>query len=272
MIVPAALRRLKNRIFPRRYCQMKSARRLSGAQQEAVKRKVAELGPWFHNFQIAEGIWTNPESGPGPHYPDTRWKLIEPLLPDLGGKSVLDIGCSSGFFSLKLKELGARSVLGVDDGEQPKAIEQARFAAETLGLEVDFQIRSAYKVAELGQQFDVILFMGVLYHLRHPLLALEALRQVCSGTMILQTITTPHDQHFTELATNDLQNSSLHSPLLGDPRYPAVRFVEGALDKDVTCWFLPNPQAVMSMLRSCGFKPSQVAYSGGNDIIVRSSV
>jgi tRNA (mo5U34)-methyltransferase len=251
---------------------MKSARRLSATEQEAVKRKVAELGPWFHNFQIAEGIWTNPEGGPGPHYPDIRWNLIEPLLPELSGKSVLDIGCSSGFFSLKLKELGARSVLGVDDGEQPKAIEQARFAAKTLGLEVDFEIRSVYRVAELQRQFDVVLFMGVLYHLRHPLLALEALRQVCGGTMILQTITTPHDQHFTELAANDLQNSSLHSPLLSDPRYPAMRFVEGALDKDVTCWFLPNPQAVMSMLRSCGFTQPQVVYTGGNDIIVRSSV
>ena len=252
---------------------MKSARHLSEDQSALVKKKVAELGPWFHNFQIADGIWTNPKGGPGgAQYPDSRWKLIEPLLPDLGGKTVLDIGCSSGFFSLKLKELGARYVLGVDAGEQPKAIEQARFAAEILGLEVDFRILSVYRLSELEAQFDIVLFMGVLYHLRHPLLALESLRPVCGGSMILQTITTPHEQQFVELETAALQNSSLHSPLLTDPRYPAVRFIEGALDNDVTCWFVPNPQAVISMLRSCGFKPAQFAYSGRNDIIVRSSV
>jgi hypothetical protein len=87
-----------------------------------------------------------------------------------------------------------------------------------------------------------------------------------------QTITTKHTQSFTELETGELHNSSLHSPLLDDPRYPAVRFIEGALGKDVTCWFVPNPQAVMSMLRSCSFKTNQVAYSSTNDILVRCSV
>jgi tRNA (mo5U34)-methyltransferase len=265
-------RRLQRKYLPPKYCAMKSARRLESSERESVQQKIEELGPWFHNFQIAEEVWTNPEGGPGPQYPDSRWKVIEPLLPDLTGKTVLDVGCSSGFFSLKLKELGASFVLGVDDGEQPKAIKQARFAAETLGLEIDFKTLSVYRIAELQSQFDLVLFMGVLYHLRHPLLALEALRTVCRGTLILQTITTPHKQRFRELDAADLQHSSLHSPLLEDPRYPAVRFVEGALDKDVTCWFVPNPQAVMSMLRSCGFKPVQIAYSGRNDVVARCSI
>jgi len=73
---------------------MKSARHLSEDQSALVKKKVAELGPWFHNFQIADGIWTNPKGGPGgAQYPDSRWKLIEPLLPDVAGKTVLDFGC-----------------------------------------------------------------------------------------------------------------------------------------------------------------------------------
>src|SRR4051812_23158565 len=97
------------------------------------------------------------------------------------GKSCLDIGCSSGFFSLKLKELGAAYVLGVDSGEQPQAIKQAQFAAATLGLDVDFRILSAYDLAALGTTFDVVLFMGVFYHLRHPLVALEAAHAVCGG-------------------------------------------------------------------------------------------
>ena len=267
------LDRLKNFLRRRKYCAMNSARRLSGAQRLLVEKKVAELGPWFHNYQIAANLWTNAGgSGPGPQYPDSRWRLIEPLLPDLPGKSVLDIGCSSGFFSLKLKELGASYVLGVDAGEQPKAIEQARFAAETLGLDVEFRILSVYDLRQIDRQFDLVLFMGVLYHLRHPLLALEALRPLCRDTLILQTITTAHNQSFTELEPASLENGSLHSPDLNDPRFPSIRFIEGALDRDVTCWFVPNPQAVMSMLRSCSFTPNQVAFSGEHDVIVRSAI
>ncbi len=266
-------RRFKNLVRKRVYCPMKSARRLTEPERQLVLQKVRDLGPWFHNFQLARGVWTCPDDAfPGPQYPDSRWKVIEPLISGVEGKSVLDIGCSSGFFSLKLKEEGAGYVLGIDAGEQPKAIEQARFAAQTLGLDVDFQVHSVYDMDKLGREFDIVLCMGVLYHLRHPLLALEKLRSVCGGTLILQTITTPHAQSFEELDASALQNSSLHSPLLLDVRYPAMRFVEGALDKDVTCWFIPNPQAVMSMLRSCGFKPDAVAHSGPNDVIVRASV
>ena len=265
-------RRLKQEIRKRTYCRMKSARHLSAQQREIVENRIRELGPWFHNFQIADGVWTNPDEEPGPQYPNVRWQLIKPWLPDVAGKTVLDIGCSSGFFSLKLKELGAAYVLGVDAGEQRNAIDQARFAAEALELEVDFRICSVYDLAALGKQFDIVLFMGVLYHLRHPLLALEVIRPLCRETLIFQTITTKHEQTFTELEIGQLQNSSLHSPLLVDPQYPAIRFVEGALDRDVSCWFVPNPQAVMSMLRSCSFKPGPVAYSGSVDIFVRCSV
>ena len=98
------------------------------------------MGPWFHNYEVASDLWTNPSgSFAGIEYPQQRWKLIEPFLPDVKGKSCLDVGCSSGFFSLKLKELGAAYVLGVDSGEQPNAVAQAKFAAQTLGLDVDFQ-------------------------------------------------------------------------------------------------------------------------------------
>ena len=251
---------------------MKSARRLPDPQRVLVEKGITELGPWFHNFQLAAGLWTNPDgSGPGADYPDWRWRHVKKLLPEVVGKTVLDVGCSSGFFSLKLKELGASYVLGVDAGEQPKAIEQARFAANTLGLDVDFRILSVYDLREIGRQFDLVLFMGVLYHLRHPLLALEAVRSVCGGSLILQTITTPHDSSLNEIDSDTLQKAGLRSGVLTDDRFPTVRFVEGALDNDVTCWFIPNPQAVASMLRSCSFIPNQTIFPTGNEMIVRCS-
>src|ERR1041385_5782853 len=98
---------------------LESARRLSRAQRTAIHGKIRSLGPWFHNMNIARGLWTHPENeGAGPDYPAWRWRLIKPMLPDVSNKRCLDIGCSSGFFSLKLKELGAAAVVGIDQGEQ----------------------------------------------------------------------------------------------------------------------------------------------------------
>ncbi len=170
-----------------------------------------------------------------------------------------------------MKELGAAYVLGVDAGEQPKAIEQARFAADTLGLDVDFRTLSVYDLREIGRQFDLVLFMGVLYHLRHPLVALEAVRSVCGDALILQTITTPHDRALNEIDSATLQKVGLRSPVLMEDRFPTVRFVEGALDNDVTCWFIPNPQAVVSILRSCSFRPNQSVFPTPHEMIVRCS-
>src|SRR5215475_13351023 len=118
-------------------CRMRSAHPVTGEERARLVAKIDDLGPWFHNYEIASGVWTNASGRlPGPDYPLVRWSLIEPLLPDVKGKSCLDVACSSGFFSLKLKELGAAYVLGVDSWEQPKAIDHARFAATTLGLDV----------------------------------------------------------------------------------------------------------------------------------------
>src|SRR5947207_3303763 len=169
----------------RRPPMLGSARRLGLLESRNLRQKIKELGPWFHNMNIANGIWTHLESGgPGPDYPAWRWNVIQPLVPEISGKTCLDIGCSSGFFSLKMKELGALDVLGIDQGEQIRALEQARFAAATTNLQVDFRALSVYDAQQLGRTFDLVLFLGVFYHLRHPLLALEAIRKVCTGTLL----------------------------------------------------------------------------------------
>jgi tRNA (mo5U34)-methyltransferase len=250
-------------------CRMASARGVVDAKRRALIEEIETLGPWFHNYEIACDIWTNPSTPPGVDYPLSRWRLIEPLLPDVKGKSCLDVGCSSGFFSLKLKELGAAYVLGVDSGEQPRAIEQARFAASTLGLDVDFRILSAYDLASLDRKFDLVLFMGVFYHLRHPLVALEGVRAVCGGTIIFQTVTTGHQRRFSENEHRPMANVGLCSGVIAGRQFPAMHFVEGALDNDTSCWFVPNLQGVAAILRSCGFTLDHVTFTTDHDVIVR---
>jgi len=251
---------------------MGAARSLDAEESRQVKQRVSELAPWFHNYEVAKDIWTNAGgASPGRDYPARRWSHIKPWFDELPGKSCLDVGCSSGFFSLKAMELGAASVLGVDSGEQARATEQARFAAEILRLPATFKTVSVYDLAQLGRTFDVVVFMGVLYHLRHPLLALEALRKVCGGTLILQTITTPSAGRLAEVpgVSKDVQ---LNSPPMLDRRFPSAQFIEGGLAGDGSCWFVPNVEGVAAMLRSCGFKPKDFVFPNVQEVFVRCTV
>ncbi len=105
-----------------------------------------------------------------------KWqRFAHAIPPDLTGKTVLDIGCNGGFYSIEMKRRGAERVLGIDFDDDYLA--QARFAAEVTGLDIEFRKLSVYDVGALGERFDIVLFMGVLYHLRHPLLALDLIRE-----------------------------------------------------------------------------------------------
>src|SRR5690606_12941796 len=112
------------------------------------------------------GVSTAPNHPLGEFLSDT-WELVEPAFPrDLTGATVLDIGCNAGFYSLKLHERGAR-VTGIEP--DPRYLEQARFAADVLGADIEYLPLDVYDVDRLGRSFDYVLFLGVLYHLRHPL-------------------------------------------------------------------------------------------------------
>lgn len=232
----------------------------SQLNKDLLRDQIQSLAPWFHNIELASGVWTNE----GSDYPQRRWEYIEPVLGDVAGLDCLDVGCSSGFFSLELAKRGAH-VLGIDHGEQTLAIQQATFAVQTLGVEADILPWSVYDVTALDRRFDLVLFMGVLYHLRYPLLALDELAKVCCGRMIFQTVTLPHSRPRVTAPEGDL---SLHSPKLLIPGAPVMRFLENGCDGDLSdCW-LPNVQAVFGMLRSAGFTIDQVVYPNLHEVII----
>src|SRR3954463_7374833 len=153
---------------------------------EQIETRVHELGPWFHNLDL-NGVKTAPEHFLG-DYPAVKWKGFEHAIPrDLRGKSVLDIGCNGGFYSIEMKKRGADRVLGIDHDED--YLRQARFAAEVYGADIEFRRASVYDVGGLGEKFDLVLFMGVLYHLRHPLLALDLLHEhVTRDLLVFQSL------------------------------------------------------------------------------------
>src|SRR5207237_8164872 len=109
-------------------------------------------------------------------YPACKWANFKHAIPaDLRGKSVLDIGCNAGFYSLEMKRRGADRVVAIDS--DPVYLAQARFAAEVTGAEIEFRELDVYHVGRLKETFALVLLMGVPYHLRHPLLALDLLNE-----------------------------------------------------------------------------------------------
>lgn len=218
-----------------------------------VASRVRALGPWFHNMDLA-GVETAPDHFLG-DYPRTVWRMLAPALPDdLSGRSVLDIGCNAGVFSLELKRRGADRVLGVDS--DPRYLAQARLAAEVSGLDVELRELTVYDVAALGERFDVVLFMGVLYHLRHPLLALDMLYEhAVRHTLVFQSMLRGSRAAAVVAADYGFEDEEQFE----DSRYPRLYFIEHAYAGDPTNWWIPNRACAEALLRSAGFEIAEQA-------------
>ncbi|MCO5733263.1 TIGR04290 family methyltransferase [Rhizobium sp. SSA_523] len=216
-------------------------------KQADLRKRIEELGPWFQNMRIG-GVETAPDHFLG-DYPAFKWKGFSHVLPpDLEGRSVLDIGCNAGFYTLEMKRRNAGRVVGIDSDEHYLA--QARFAAEHEGLDVEFRRMSVYEVPQLKERFDLVLFMGVLYHLRHPLLALDLLYEHVVGDQMLFQCLQRGDERIPELSENyDFSEWAVFDR----PDYPKLFFVEQRYASDPTNWFIPNTAAMEAMLRSSGF-------------------
>jgi tRNA (mo5U34)-methyltransferase len=213
-----------------------------------IQERVQELGPWFHNLELG-GVMTAPDHFLG-NYPRVKWLRFADAIPaDLSGKSVLDVGCNGGFFSIEMKRRGASRVLGIDFDEG--YLDQARFAAEVAGLEIAFAKHSVYDVAALKEQFDIVFFMGVLYHLRHPLLALDLLREhVVRDLMVFQSML----RGSSEVEDVGENHHFWNTELFDRPGFPKLHFVEHRYAEDPTNWWVPNRACVEAMLRSSGFE------------------
>jgi tRNA (mo5U34)-methyltransferase len=185
---------------------------------------------WYHKMELRPGLWT-------PGTMDGSKRLASVGMPDdLRGRTVLDIGAWDGFFSFEAERRGAEQVVALDsyawDGSGWGTKDCFELAREALGSAVrDVQIGLNDLSAEAVGVFDVVLFLNVLYHLRHPLLALEKVYEVTGDLLILET----------------------HVDLL-DCKRPAMAFYpEAELAGDRTNWWGPNTALVEAMLRDVGF-------------------
>jgi tRNA (mo5U34)-methyltransferase len=214
---------------------------------DRIRERVRELGDWFHNLDLA-GVQTAPDHFLG-DYPRVKWQQFAHAIPDdLSGRTVLDIGCNAGFYSIEMKRRGAAHVLGIDS--DPRYLAQAEFASQIAGVDIEFRQMSVYQVPALETRFDLVLFMGVLYHLRYPLLALDILREHAVGDRLV----------FQSMLRGSAARPSLHGDYpfeavhqFDDPAYPRMFFVEHKYAGDPTNWWIPNRACAEAMLRSAGF-------------------
>jgi tRNA (mo5U34)-methyltransferase len=225
---------------------------------EQIHEHVQKLGKWFHNIDL-HGVKTAPDHFLG-DYPNVKFQRFAHAIPqDLAGKTVLDIGCNAGFYSIEMKRRGAARVVGIDSDDRYLA--QARFAANVLHADIEFRNMSVYDVASLGEKFDIVIFMGVLYHLRHPLLALDLLYEnVVKDMLIFQSM----QRGSTDVDTLKPDYDFWETDMFERPGYPKLFFIEKRYSNDPTNWWIPNQACMEAMLRSAGFEviehPEQEVY------------
>lgn len=235
------------------------------------QEKIKSLAPWFHNIHLPDGSQTAPNHFLG-DFPTFKWKNIQDSIPEnLKGWKVLDIGCNAGFYSIELAKRGAE-VLAIDLDEH--YLKQAQWVAEQFGLEdkIRFEQKQVYDLAHSEEQFDLVWFMGVFYHLRYPMLALDILTQKTKKMMVFQTLSLPGKE---EIEVPD--DVEFHKrEIMKTESWPAMAFIEHKLAGDPTNWWAPNHQGIISMLRSCGFKllsmPEDETYVVEKDENVKSSL
>ncbi len=214
-----------------------------------LRQQIEDLGPWFHNLQL-QGIQTAPTHFLG-DYPAFKFQKFAAAIPqDLHGKTVLDIGCNAGFYSFEMKRRGAMRVVAIDSDE--RYLRQARFAARTLNYDdIEFRRLSVYDVATLHEKFDFVIFMGVFYHLRHPLLALDLIYEhVTRDLLLFQSMQRGEDEVFV----TDSDYPISEDIIFAHEGFPKMFFIENRYSNDPTNWWIPNRAAVEAMLRSSGFQ------------------
>ena len=212
--------------------------------REDIEREVAAVPHWHHAIDFPHGV-----RSPGAYQPRALFDMLE--IGDLRGKRVLDVGTRDGFFAFECERLGAE-VVAIDNCP----CEATGFAAarRILGSAVEYQLANVYDLTpERFGYFDVVLFLGVLYHLRHPLLALDRLRAVCRDTIHVESLVCD-DSVFLEQGRSE--PLAALAPRLVD--LPIAQFLSyGRFHEDWTNKWSPNVACLEALLEDALFEPQR---------------
>lgn len=228
--------------------------------RDEIISELQRLEPWFHCIDLGDGLKTKTRSAIGEpvEHPSPTWQKVKLCVPnDLSGQSVLDVGCNAGFYSIEMKRRGAASVLGIDS--QRDLIRQAEFVKRVLGLDIEYGRMSVYDLdpRALGQ-FDVTLALGLIYHCKHLVMALEKLFLVTRKLLILETAIYPPEK---------APESFVYAEGGARPTLHPLAYIENLPDakEAVFNWFLPSTAALTALLKNVGFDEVKVFPGSQSD-------
>lgn len=224
---------------------------MSPLTDEQVRARIASVRKWYHPIEIRPGIVT-----PGANQADVVLKLLE-LPDDCRGLRALDLGARDGYFSFELERRGA-DVVAVDYVDQSQT--GLGVAAELRGSRVQFVHRNIYALSpdEFGT-FDIVLFLGLLYHLPDPLGALEIARGLCRGVMCLESYA------IDRALVVDGVETRLPADLA---RLPLMQFYPArTLNDDPTNFWGPNLACLEAMVRETRFEVTSSHLIGNRGIV-----
>ena len=200
---------------------------------EWIKTRIAEDPYWFHRMELPGGIatpgWSDPKIDKLPHFG---------LPENMSGMRVLDIGNAEGFFSFEAERRGATEVIGIEN--YPPMARKFEICRTALGSNARTYMASVYDLSpNTFGTFDLVMFFGVLYHLRHPILALQKIASISTGTILMQTATCENksDKPMAEFHPFGIKSGPADNPSL-----------------DPTCFWFPNPACCIAMLQHVGFQ------------------
>jgi tRNA (mo5U34)-methyltransferase len=202
---------------------------------DEVRARIAAVSHWYHPIEVRPGIIT-----PGANEARTVLEMLD-LPADCRGMRALDLGTRDGFFAFELERRGAE-VVAID--YMAMAHSGFAVAAEILGSRVTYLQRNLYELAaaELGT-FDIVLFLGMLYHLPDPLGALRVVRNLTRQQMYLETLVLDFGDEMDEV--------------------PLMRFFAGSSwAGDPTNYWGPNVRCVEDMLGETEFATRRVVRTG----------
>jgi tRNA (mo5U34)-methyltransferase len=221
-----------------------------------IRSLVDAVPHWHHVMQFPHGVVS-----PGSYDPRQLFSQLE--LPDVRGKKVLDVGTRDGFFAFELERQGAE-VLAVDYAD----MDLTGFAAakRIYGSRVEYLQANIYDLdPERIGTFDIVLFLGVLYHLRHPLLALDRLRSLCRELLIVESLTCDA-RVFTGFETG--QPLAELAPRLTD--VPIAQFLPvGRYHSDPTNKWVPSMACLRALLEDARFAPGP-SHAWGDRALVHA--
>jgi tRNA (mo5U34)-methyltransferase len=200
---------------------------------------------WYHRMYLGNGIYTMP-----PTMADQMWALIKPTFPtDLKGASMLDVGSNAGYFSILAKLQGAGRILGVESIDF--YLEQAEYIRKIWQMNIENRLMDAHEIGKIDEQFDLVVFMGILYHLKNPLQVLEDAGHRCRDAIVVETEIIPEDPRNHVIArVGPPGKVKLTATTKG-----FMKFHErDELNGDTSNWWVPDTECLLGMLRVAGFK------------------